>query len=162
MKTKKQNPAMYRQGDVAIERIASLAANLNPVPLEEGKVILAHGEVTGHHHAFCSEEAEKFIDEKGAEYFRIKGRHIDLRLPVIRQWKGQVLVQHPDEGIIEFSLADVEMENDQAHISGDFAMLKHDEHNAQGIPAGLYKGSGADGKVRQREYSPSEIRLVLD
>jgi len=40
----------FRQGDVLIERATSLP-NLNaPKPKESGRVILAHGEVTGHAH----------------------------------------------------------------------------------------------------------------
>lgn len=43
----------YRQGDVLIERISSLPKNRKPVAREHGKVILAHGEVTGHAHAIA-------------------------------------------------------------------------------------------------------------
>lgn len=42
---------MYRQGDVLIRPITSLPDGLQPVPLEDGRVILAHGEATGHAHA---------------------------------------------------------------------------------------------------------------
>lgn len=47
----KEAVVLYRQGDVLIRRIDSLPTNLTPVPLEAGRVILAHGEVTGHAHA---------------------------------------------------------------------------------------------------------------
>ncbi|MDQ3722996.1 MAG: hypothetical protein M3376_08005 [Actinomycetota bacterium] len=42
---------MYRQGDVLIERVNTIPAGLLAVPKEDGRVILAHGEVTGHAHA---------------------------------------------------------------------------------------------------------------
>jgi hypothetical protein len=44
---------MYRQGDVLIMALPMphLAAKITPAPLEQGRVILAHGEVTGHAHA---------------------------------------------------------------------------------------------------------------
>lgn len=42
---------LWRQGDVLIERVTALPAGLVPVPRENGRVILAHGEVTGHAHA---------------------------------------------------------------------------------------------------------------
>lgn len=41
---------LYRQGDVLIRRINSIPSGLTPVPREDGRVILAHGEVTGHAH----------------------------------------------------------------------------------------------------------------
>lgn len=40
----------YRQGDVLIERIQTIPATAK-LQLRSRKVILAHGEVTGHHHA---------------------------------------------------------------------------------------------------------------
>lgn len=47
----------FRQGDVLIERIDSLPAQLKPVARENGRVILAHGEVTGHAHAIADKHA---------------------------------------------------------------------------------------------------------
>lgn len=46
-------PIMYRQGDVFIEKIAELPKGVEPEePMAgyEDKVVLAFGEVTGHHH----------------------------------------------------------------------------------------------------------------
>ena len=39
-----------QQGDVALERIAKLPANLKPVKEDARGIVLAEGEVTGHHH----------------------------------------------------------------------------------------------------------------
>lgn len=48
-------PAMYRQGDVLLERIAEagtpVGKTLVAVPRDKGRVVLAYGEVTGHAHA---------------------------------------------------------------------------------------------------------------
>jgi len=41
---------MFRQGDVLIRETATIPTNLTPVPRDEGRVILAYGEVTGHAH----------------------------------------------------------------------------------------------------------------
>lgn len=46
---KNKNTKMWRQGDVLIERVDSLPQDLKPAN-ENGRVILAHGEVTGHAH----------------------------------------------------------------------------------------------------------------
>lgn len=47
---KSTTPKQYRQGDIIIERVSTLPKNLEPRELENGRVILAHGEVTGHAH----------------------------------------------------------------------------------------------------------------
>lgn len=46
-----------RQGDVFIERISELPGGLVPVARERGRVVLAHGEVTGHAHAIANRDA---------------------------------------------------------------------------------------------------------
>lgn len=53
----------YRQGDVLVERVASLPAKLTKIPREKGRVILAHGEVTGHAHAIEDKRVELFTSE---------------------------------------------------------------------------------------------------
>ncbi len=58
------NQTHYRQGDVLIERIASLPTKLAPVARENGRVILAHGEITGHSHAIADENCDLFSSEK--------------------------------------------------------------------------------------------------
>ena len=154
---------MYRQGDVAIERVSSLPSGLKPIPLESGKVILAYGEVTGHHHAFAAEDCEKYIDDNGGEFFKVNGRDFNnIKLPILRRWNSQVMVDHPEYGIIEFAVVDVLVEGNSVTIPGRVGLLVHDEHTAHGIAAGVYKGAGATGTVRQREYSPEAIRNVAD
>jgi hypothetical protein len=56
----------YRQGDVLLERIASIPAKAvkqNP----NGRIILAHGEVTGHHHSIDADAADWW--KNGEEQF---------------------------------------------------------------------------------------------
>lgn len=55
---------MYRQGDVLIVPIKLLPKNLEPVAREQGRVVLAHGEVTGHAHAIKDQKAALFRDPK--------------------------------------------------------------------------------------------------
>lgn len=50
MKTKKHTKTQYRQGDILIERVAELPRLKGKAKTEGGRVILAHGEVTGHAH----------------------------------------------------------------------------------------------------------------
>jgi hypothetical protein len=39
-----------RQGDILIRRVSKIPKGLKPVPLDNGRVILAYGEATGHCH----------------------------------------------------------------------------------------------------------------
>jgi hypothetical protein len=156
MKINKQ----YRQGDVFIERVAQIPTGLIRQK-KSPRLILAHGELTGHHHSMDGAVVDEFRDKAGRQFFQVHGQPFKLSLPVIRDWKNQVLVKHPKLGLIEFSKSDVQVEEGHARIDGDFALLKHQEHSAQGIPAGFYQG-GVEGKVRQREYTPTEIRNVQD
>lgn len=56
----KNNKTHYRQGDVLVERIDSFPNKLKPVAREAGRVILAHGEATGHAHAISDKHASLF------------------------------------------------------------------------------------------------------
>lgn len=60
---------MYRQGDVLIVPVKKLPKNIEPVDREAGRVVLAHGEVTGHAHAIKDREAALFRDPKLAAIF---------------------------------------------------------------------------------------------
>jgi hypothetical protein len=60
---------MFRQGDVLIIPVAKIPGNLEPVKREGGRVILAHGEVTGHAHAIKDDRAALFRDPKLAAIF---------------------------------------------------------------------------------------------
>ena len=61
---------MYRQGDVWIEEVKQMPAGLDSVPRENGKLVLAHGEVTGHMHAIAEMDAEMFTEKDGTLYLR--------------------------------------------------------------------------------------------
>jgi hypothetical protein len=51
---------MYRQGDVLIIPVYSVPGNLAPVARENGRIVLADGEATGHAHAIRAEGAALF------------------------------------------------------------------------------------------------------
>ena len=104
---------MLRQGDVLIVPVKKLPEKLEKIKRENGRVVLAHGEVTGHAHAIKDQRAALFRDPKLAAIFM--------------------------------------------HVSGDGPVaLEHDEHDTIEVPPGNYQ------IVRQREYSPQEIRRVED
>lgn len=103
---------MYRQGDVLlIPTDENIPENMPEVPREQGRVVLAHGEATGHMHG---------IGESRVRFFR-------------------------DDGLGR-SFLNVE----------EPAVLRHQEHGPIDLPAGRYR------VIRQREYTPEEIRNVAD
>jgi hypothetical protein len=50
----------YRQGDVLVERVDSFPSDIKPMKRENGRVVLAHGEVTGHHHSIADRKVAQF------------------------------------------------------------------------------------------------------
>jgi|SRR5690348_6294733 len=84
---KTQKPKHYRQGDVLIERIEKLPDNLKK---QSGRIILAHGEATGHHHAIEDRDAAdwwKTADQSG-QFVEVKEKvqvthqeHAPIELP---------------------------------------------------------------------------------
>ena len=60
---------MLRQGDVLMVPVAKLPAKLESVKRERGRLILAHGEATGHAHAIKDKRAALFRDPKLAALF---------------------------------------------------------------------------------------------
>ena len=52
-----------RQGDVYLERIDKLPSGVQEVPRENGRIILAYGEVTGHAHAIVETGAIQYALE---------------------------------------------------------------------------------------------------
>lgn len=71
-KTKPEVPFQARQGDVFIERIENILANAKVVPRDNGKVILAYGEVTGHSHAIASPKTRLLRTADQATFLEVK------------------------------------------------------------------------------------------
>lgn len=61
------------QGDVFLRRIAALPADAQPVPVQQsGRVTLALGETSGHHHSFPRRaRVALFRDTAGASFLRV-------------------------------------------------------------------------------------------
>ena len=60
---------MYRQGDVLVVPVEGIPKGVEPVPLNQGRIVLAHGEATGHAHAIRDDRATLFRDPHLAEVF---------------------------------------------------------------------------------------------
>lgn len=70
----KNTKSHYRQGDVLVERIDSLPKNRKKLARESGRVVLAHGEATGHHHSLVDEHVDLFetADEAGVTFLEVR------------------------------------------------------------------------------------------
>jgi hypothetical protein len=101
-----------RQGDVLVVRCKASEAQGEELPREGGRVVLAHGEVTGHAHAFsdpgvCMLRAEGISDrivtigldgatlahEEHAHFVVPKGTY---RVRIQREWSGALSRQVAD------------------------------------------------------------------
>lgn len=58
---------MIRQGDVALIEIEELPKNLKKKDL-----VIALGEITGHHHRFESKQVQVFADDSGQQFVQVK------------------------------------------------------------------------------------------
>lgn len=95
---------LYRQGDVLVQRVGEIPADVTPVKRESGRIILAHGEVTGHAHAIKNRLAKFLETTQGERYLSLPKQvtldheeHSTITLPagnykVIRQRE-----YHPEE-----------------------------------------------------------------
>lgn len=65
-----------RQGDVFVQRVERVPAGLRELAREGGRVVLAHGEVTGHAHAIADDGVRFFRQASTGETFvRVSKRH---------------------------------------------------------------------------------------
>lgn len=58
---------LIRQGDVLLVPVDSIPADARPVGRENGRVILARGEVTGHHHSIAHPDVTLVTAEQADE-----------------------------------------------------------------------------------------------
>lgn len=61
----------YRQGDVGIRRVDEIPAFTHKVRREQGRIILAHGEATGHAHAIADPDAALVRSSDGRTFLRL-------------------------------------------------------------------------------------------
>lgn len=63
----------FRQGDVFIEKVDKIPADVKPGKLDRGRIVLAYGEVTGHAHAIESTPEIEMYERGNVLYLNIKG-----------------------------------------------------------------------------------------
>ena len=83
-------PQMYRQGDVLLIPVREILlienARLAPLPAVNGRIILAYGEATGHHHSLKASVGNLFEREQ-KRYLRM-----DIEAPLEHQEHAPILI----------------------------------------------------------------------
>lgn len=128
-----------RQGDVQIQQVAALPAGCTELPPEGQRIVLAHGEVTGHAHAIY----DHLYDNKSALAAVYPGAADEIAEAAIARARSKArLLQAPNgERYLEVT---------------ETVTLRHEEHTQHTIPPGIYH------LPRQMEYTPAELRRVED
>lgn len=63
-------PLQYRQGDVFLLAVPRVPDGATPVAREDGRLVLAHGEVTGHAHAVAAPDG-RLLEHEGARFLAV-------------------------------------------------------------------------------------------
>lgn len=69
---KKKQLEILRQGDVLLVRVASIPKGGRVVARDNGRIVLAYGEVTGHSHAIADEEVTMLEVDHGIHYLDVQ------------------------------------------------------------------------------------------
>lgn len=142
---------MLRQGDILLLPVKKLPDGLTEVPREDGRIILAEGEATGHLHAIDAPEAT-FLATDLAE---IEGRFLKVEAETEHEvpvFETKITGHYTEADLIpgsdEIQVGDPITEMVQVGtrtIKG--AALTHPEHDTVVLEPGNYEVR------RQREYS---------
>lgn len=107
---KTTQPYHVRQGDVLVRAVESIPKDTTDIPRENGKIVLAHGEVTGHSHAIASESARFVVNEQALRFLDLDKRsalrheeHREIRLPA---GQYEVTIQREFDGEYTRNVAD--------------------------------------------------------
>jgi hypothetical protein len=121
-----------RQGDVALVQVAALPAGCTLAPDQTRKIILAWGEVTGHHHR---------IEDHVVQHKATPGAAEEIAEAAIARAKARLWKAPNGETYLEVTAP---------------VTLRHEEHTEHTIPPGIYL------QPTQVEYTPAELRRVAD
>jgi len=95
---------LFRQGDVLIREVKEIPEGAKKIPRDNGRVVLAYGEVTGHSHAIMDPSVNFVVNEATLQrYLDVPKRsalnheeHDEIQLPkgkyevvIQREWKRE-------------------------------------------------------------------------
>jgi len=145
MNTKKStavNPQQRRQGDVQLQPVDQLPAGCKPLPAEGNRIVLAHGEVTGHAHAIYDhlvEQQTHQVERPAAT----PGAADEIAEAAIARAQLKARLWQAPNGVRYLEVTEP-------------VTLKHEEHTQHTLNPGIYK------LPVQVEYTPAELRRVAD
>lgn len=124
-----------RQGDVLLVSVAALPSNCTELPPEGQRLVLAHGEATGHAHAIYADFSSTEETATAADIAQSAINRARTRSKA-RLWRAP-----SGERYLEVT---------------EPVTLRHEEHTAHIIPPGIYQ------LPQQMEYTPRFIQRVID
>jgi hypothetical protein len=128
--------SQWRQGDVLIIKISDDVSHPTSKEIErdEGRVVLAYGEMTGHAHAISDMGCRLYVDDSSR----------------ISDTDAMGLISRTGGGIVE------PPEPDRILVVEESVTLSHEEHDPIALDKGTFRIR------RQREYDPVALRTVAD
>ena len=123
-----------RQGDVLLQQVVSLPQGCKEIDPEGKRIVLAHGEVTGHAHAIYDHlDPTEHAAQAAAE----------ITTSVISRARAKARLVEDEEG-------------DRYLVVIDTVNLLHEEHTGHVLPPGIYH------LPRQVEYTRYDIFDIAD
>ena len=123
-----------RQGDVQIQQVAGLPAGCKPITPEGHRIVLAHGEVTGHAHAIYDHLVQRQAGPGAAD---------EIAEAAIARAQAKAKLWQAADGVRYLEVTET-------------VTLRHEEHTQHTLPPGIYK------LPTQVEYTPAALRRVAD
>jgi hypothetical protein len=156
---------MQAQGDVLMFPVAELPANLVPVARDNGRIVLAYGEHTGHAHAIHAPECEMLVDPNrsaadivlNVRFLRVMGGLVAIN-PASIDYNDDGTCDVTTESGLPFRLTRLQAHGMEIGKEKVFAgvAVQHEEHYREVIAPGTHRVQ------QQREHSPAEIVRVAD
>lgn len=123
-----------------------------PVDPEGGTLIIARGEVTGHHHGIPITTAPVAFRDDGLARAAETAAAAPPQMKAALYKDSDAIKKLQNEGLLTTDRLAIGI----LEIEGDFATLYHDEHDPVKIPPGKYYVGN------QREFDAAEERRVAD
>lgn len=128
-------PQQIRQGDVQLQPVSALPKGCTEIAPEGNRIVLAHGEVTGHAHAIYDHIAPARQATPGAAD--------EIAEAAIARAKSKARLWSAPDGSRYLEVTEP-------------VTLRHEEHTAHTLNPGIYH------LPTQVEYTPAELRRVAD
>jgi hypothetical protein len=142
-----------RQGDTMLLAVQALPKDVKEIPPENGRVVIAYGEVTGHAHAFYETEKVKLWSANTERFLQVISNPKKVEAWKVKNCAGQyqyVAGYTDPQALIEEGWTITALE------AVDGVVDCHEEHFHPVISPGIYR------LPNQMEYSPKELKKVSD